>query len=296
MKQVKLGPLYYDYDRRYPPRLRIEPGERVQVETEDAFTAQIRGEGDRRDKTAQPRSNPQTGPILVQGAMPGDTLAVKIESIEPSIGQCATYTTNPKQLSQWLGDDCPHGSHVCPIEDGKIHWSPQVTIPYQPMLGCIATAPDGAVPTTLTAGPHGGNMDIIETCPSNTVYLPVFVEGALLFLGDAHAAMGHGELSAAGLEMPARTVITVNLLKGKAISWPRIESPSQIMTITTGRPMERSIAHAFACLILWMEADYGWPRWKAYDLLTHTGRISVGYYDIGTVAAKVAKNYVESGP
>ena len=138
MKQVKLGPLYYDYDRRYPPRLRIEPGERVQVETEDAFTAQIRGEGDRRDKTAQPRSNPQTGPILVQGAMPGDTLAVKIESIEPSIGQCATYTTNPKQLRQWLGDDCPHGSHVCPIKDGKIHWSSQVTIPYQPMLGCIA--------------------------------------------------------------------------------------------------------------------------------------------------------------
>jgi hypothetical protein len=64
------------------------------------------------------------------------------------------------------------------------------------------------------------------------------------------------------------------------------------MAVATGCPMERSIAEAYARLILWMEADYGWDRWRAYDLLTHVGRISVGYYGIGTVAAKIEKRYL----
>jgi acetamidase/formamidase len=292
MQRLPVGPLYYEFSRHNEPRLRVQSGETVLVESEDAFSGQIRTNEDRRDKTKRPHGNPQTGPIWVEGAEPGDTLAVAIEDIQPSIGQCATRTSDPKQLAQWLGDDCPHGTHVCPIRDGLIYWSDQITLPYRPMLGCIGTAPDTGVPTTGPAGPHGGNMDIIETCPGNTVYLPVFVSGAYLYLGDAHATMGHGELSASGLEMPAHTTIKVNLIKAKKIPAPRIESPDEIMTIATGCPMERSIAQAYAWLILWMEAEYGWDRWRAYDLLTHAGQISVGYYDIGTVAAKINKSYL----
>ncbi len=294
MKRLPLGPLYYEFSRHNELRLRIESGETVLVESEDAFSGQIRSNEDRRDKTKKPLGNPQTGPIWVNGAAAGDTLAVRIEDIQPSIGQCATRTSDPKLLAEWLGDDCPHGTHVCPIRDGVIYWSDQLTIPYRPMLGCIGTAPAFGVPTTGPAGPHGGNMDIIETAPGNTVYLPVFVEGALLYLGDAHAAMGHGELSASGLEMPAHTTITVELIKGKKIPGPRIESPDEIMTVATGRPMERSIAQGYAWLILWLEEEYAWNRWRAYDLLTHAGQISVGYYDIGTVATKIAKGYLGS--
>ena len=107
------------------------------VETEDAFSGQIRTDSDRRDRVAMPKSNPQTGPISVEGAEPGDALAVTIESIEPTLGQCATRTSDPNQLAQWLGTDCPHGTHVCPIRDGQIYWSDDVTIPFEPMLGCI---------------------------------------------------------------------------------------------------------------------------------------------------------------
>src|SRR5262249_38881698 len=97
-----------------------------------------------------------------------------------------------------LGTDCPHGTHVCPIRDGLVYWSETVTIPYAPMLGCIGTAPDWGSPTTIPAGPHGGNMDVIETCPGNTIYLPVFVPGAYPSLGGrpgrmgARRAPGHG--------------------------------------------------------------------------------------------------------
>jgi amidase len=295
MHRLPLGPLYYEFSRHNEPRLRIAPGESVVVETEDAFSGQIRSDADRRDKNKRPYGNPQTGPIYVEGAEPGDALAVRINEIKPLIGQCATRTSDPRQLSEWLGTDCPHGTHVCPIRDGEIHWSDKIRIPYRPMLGCIGTAPDTGVPTTMPAGPHGGNMDIVETCPGNIIYLPVYVPGAYLYLGDAHAAMGHGELSASGLEMPSESTITVNLLKNKKLVAPRIESPTEIMTIATGAPMERASAEGFARLILWMEAEYGWNRWRAYDILTHVATISVGYYAFGTVAVKIEKKYLAGG-
>ena len=292
MQRLPIGPLYYEFSRHNEPRLHIQPGETIVVESEDAFSGQIRTDSDRRDRTRRPYGNPQTGPIWIDGAEPGDALAVKIHDIQPLIGQCATRTPDLHTLAPWLGTDTPHGTHVCRIEDGKIFWSETLTIPYQPMLGCIGTAPDTGVPTTFPAGPHGGNMDIIEVCPGNTVYLPVFVSGGFLYLGDAHAAMGHGELSAAGLEMPAVSTITVDLVKAKKLPGVRIESPSEIMTVATGCPMERASAEAFARLIQWMEADYGWNRWRAYDLLTHVARMSVGYFPLGTVAVKVGKEYL----
>ena len=92
--------------------------------------------------------------------------------------------------------------------------------------------------------------------------------------------------------MPAESVLTVELRKKFELSGPRIESPDEIMAIATGCPMERSIAEAYARLILWMEEAYDFHRWKAYDLVTHVGRLSVGYYGIGTVAAKIEKGYL----
>ncbi len=294
MQRLPLGPLYYEYSHRVEPRLRIKPGETIAVETEDAFSGQIRTDDDRRDKNRMPYSNPQTGPIWVEGAAPGDTLAVTIQSISPTLGQCCTRTSDPNQLAQWLGDDCPHGTHVCPIRDGQVYWSESLTIPYAPMLGCIGTAPGWGSPTTVPAGSHGGNMDIVEVCPGSTIYLPVFVDGAYLYLGDAHAAMGHGELSASGLEMPAESVLTVELITGQRVAGPRIVTSEAIMTVASGCPMERAAAQAFAQLILWMEHDYGWNRWRAYDLLTHVATTSMGYYGIGTIGAKVAKRYAEN--
>jgi len=292
VKSVPLGPLLYEFDRYVQPRIRIFPGESLIVATEDAFSGQIRTDNDRRDKSKVPFSNPLTGPIFLEGAEPKDTLAVTIRSIRPTLNTCFTRTADPHQLCEWLGTDCPHGTHVCEISGGLIHWSDKIRIPYTPMLGCIGTSPAWGVPSTLPAGSHGGNMDIVEVCPGSTIYLPVFVPGALLYLGDAHAAMGHGELSANGLEMPAETEITVDLIKGNPIPGPRIANQTEIMTVASGCPMERSIAEAYAHLILWLESEYGWNRWKAYDLLTHVGRISVGYYGIGTVAAKIEKRYL----
>jgi amidase len=290
--RISALPLVYEFSRHLPARVTIASGDRLLIESEDALSAQISSPGDQRDKASMPKSNPVNGPIEVRGAEPGDVLEVTIHSIQPWRPQAATYTGSPRQLCEWLGTDVPPGGHVCPIADGVIHWSDEITIPYAPMLGCIGTAPEWGVPTTGPAGPHGGNMDIRETAVGATVHLPVLVPGGQLFLGDAHAAMGHGELSATGLEMSALTEISVVLKKNQPLAWPRIENEHEIMVVTSGAPAERTIARSYAELILWMESDFGWDRWKAYDLLTHVGDISVGYYDGGSIAAKVNRTYL----
>ncbi len=295
MKHVPIGPLVYEFSRHEAPRIELDSGEPVLVDTEDAFSGQIRTDQDRRDKRTVPFSNPLTGPLSIRGAEPGDVLLVRIDSIEPLIGQCATRTSDPQQLCQWLGNNCPHGTHVCPIQDGWIHWSDQIRIAYQPMLGCIGTAPVWGVPSTIPAGPHGGNLDLREVAPGATIWLPVFVPGGLLYIGDAHAAMGHGELSASGLEMPARTCLRVELRKGRTIAWPRIETNQYLMSVASGSPMERAFATAAAHLILWLEEDFGWNRWRAYDLLTHVAEASIGYWAFGTIGVKIERRYVEAG-
>lgn len=294
MQRIPAAPLVYEFSRHLEPRCRVEPGETICVESEDALSGQIRRPGDRRDKSVVPYSNPVAGPIVVAGAEPGDQLAVTIHGIEPRDGQCATYTGFPKQLVEWLGSDVPHGAHVCPIREGEILWKERVRIPYEPMLGCIGTAPDWGIPTTGPPGPHGGNLDLVEVCPESTIYLPVTVPGGYLYLGDAHAAMGHGELSATGLEMAAETTITVDLVRSPKLTGLRIAHPEFLMTIATHGTLERAVAEAYARLILWMEADFGWDRWDAYDLLTHVGRLSVGYYGSGTIGARIDRRYVES--
>jgi acetamidase/formamidase len=260
MHQVPALPLVYEFSRRLPPRLVARPGDVLLVESEDALSGQIRRPGDRRDKTKVPYSNPVAGPIVIEGAQPGDVLAVTIRDITPRDGQCATYTGAPKQLAEWLGSDVPHGAHVCPIRDGEVHWNERIRIPCQPMLGCIGTAPDWGVPSTLPAGPHGGNLDLVEVAPGNTVYLPVLVPGGYLYLGDAHAAMGHGELSATGLEMAALTTITVDVVRQCPLAGVRVEGPDFLMAVSTQGTIERAIAEAYARLILWMEHEHGWNR------------------------------------
>ena len=294
MKELKLGKLYYEISRYNPPALTIAAGETVVVEAEDTWSGEIRKEGDTRDWDKFPYGNPLAGPIYVEGAERGDALAVHIEKIDPLIGQAAIWTDGtPRGLGEYLGMDVPHGYRICSVKDGKVWWSSQLALPYKPMIGTIGCAPEIGVPTSLPAGDYGGNIDIKEVTEGNIIYLPVFVPGALLHLGDAHAGQGDGELCTSALEMAATVTIRVELMKGKRIPRPRIRSPQEMMTVATGTPMERSVARAYSDLILWMEEEYGVARWDGGSLCTQVGGISVGSYRLGTVAAKIRTEYVE---
>ena len=219
--------------------------------------------------------------------------AIHIEKIEPRTGQAANDMTWARfGQAEFLGLDIPVNTRICPIIDGQVWWSPKVALPYRPMIGTIGTAPELGVATTGPAGDYGGNMDLKEVTEGNVLYLPVFVDGALLHLGDTHAIQGDGELCGTAMEMPGVVTMTVELLKGLKIERPRLRSPRQIMTVATGRPMEKSVNQAYHDLIIWMEEEYDVPRWDGLSLCTMVGEISVGWQGIGTVAAKIDLDYV----
>ena len=290
---IRLGPLIYEISRLREPVVTIDPGDSVVVETEDAFSGQVRVPGDVRDRVALPLSDPVAGPIVVNGAEPGDALSVHIVDIEPLLGQCATYVLPAPPVVTSLGSPIPDMTRICRIADGRIRWSKDSTIPYRPMIGLIACAPAMGAPTTVQAGDYGGNMDIREVAPGSTVMLPVFVPGGYLFLGDCHAAQGAGEVSGIALEMPARSRIVVDLEKGVELRWPRIETDSELMAIACGRPLDEAVGLAFSRLAVWLERSYGLARWEALSLLSQVGEVSVGYYWGGGVAAKISKSFVQ---
>lgn len=290
---ISLGPLIYEISRLQEPVVTIDPGDSVVVETEDAFSGQVRVPGDVRDRVALPLSDPVAGPIVVNGAEPGDALSVHIVDIEPLIGQSATYVLPAPPVVTSLGSPTPDMTRICQIADGRIRWSKDLTIPYRPMIGLIACAPAMGAPTTVQAGDYGGNMDIREVAPGATVMLPVFVPGGFLYLGDCHAAQGAAEVSGIALEMPARSRIVIDLEKGVELRWPRIETDSELMAIACGRPLDEAVGLAFSRLAVWLERSYGWARWEALSLLSQVGEVSVGYYWGGGVAAKVSKSLVQ---
>jgi len=294
--------LRYSLGPFYEPVLRIGSGESILVETEDAFSGQVRRPQDRRDTKTMPFSNPVVGPIYVEGAKKGDALAVKIKDIRPRIGQGATripswwwYLCDQAKYAyqDFLGVNLPHGTRICPIRDGKVVFDDNHTLPYAPMIGTIGTAPEIESISSEKPGPHGGNMDVPDVACGNTLYLPVNVTGAYLYIGDAHATQGDAELCGTAIEMPAEIEATVEVITKKQIGWPRVESEEFIAAIAcsgTGMPLDEVVRIAFVELIRWLESEYGYDRWDAYQLCTQIAKTNLG--NAWTIVAKFPKKYL----
>ena len=289
------------------PVATVKPGETFTVETADAFENKIDSPKADITKLIQlPYVNPLTGPIYVEGAEKGDTLAVTIDSIEvvrdygvsaliPEFGGlCSTVFTRT------LNPPLPPRVMLHPIHDDEITFSEQLdipSIPCEPFYGTIGTAPELEAISSLAPGFHGGNMDAADVCPGNTVFLPVHVPGALLYVGDGHAAQGDAEVCGVAVEVPTRGTMTAELIKGLAIGTPRVESSDYIMAVGSARPMEDAARIAFYELVIWLEADYGIERLMAYQLCSQVARVRLAnMVDIlYSIVAKFPKRYLPAG-
>ena len=234
-----------------------------------------------------PHSNWVTGPIAVDNSQPGDCLRIEIGDIQPANGQCATYLWPYPHVTAELGPEHEHQTRVCKIGDGRIQWSPDLELPYRPMIGVIATAPAQSDVTSEDAGNFGGNLDLQELRPGAEIRLPVERPGGLLMIGDCHASQGDGEIGGAALEMAALVTLTVHLEKGRDIEGPRVITPDEIMAVATGLPIERTVSVAYGRLARWLEHEHGCNRFESYLLLTQVGRVSLGYIGLGVVGVAV---------
>ena len=275
------GPHQYTMGPYAEPLARVRSGETVAIYTEDAFGGSITSEEDRPSEVLGPYLNPQTGPIYVEDAEPGDTLAVKIEEIEFTRDWAASCLVpyfgglTSTNLTATLQPPLPERVWKYEIA-GAVARRGSWEIPVRPFVGTIGTSPAIEAISALSPGDHGGNMDVPDTCPGNTVYLPVRVDGALFYTGDCHVAQGQGELCGVALEVTARVTVTFELIKGREIAWPRIESDEHVMTVGSARPMEDAARIAYTELVKWLSEDYGFEALDAYQLLTQAGELYVG--------------------
>jgi amidase len=289
-----------------PPVARLQPGDVLETNTLDCFGGVIRKPGD--PLSLVKGDNPLTGPFHVEGAEPGDTLVVKFLELQldseqgvgafaPGFGALSTTFYTPM-----LNPPLPERVYIYPVDRARNVGRFQaqdsgfsVEIPLSPFLGCIGVAPPlGESRASITPGEWGGNMDSPEASPGHTLYLPVNVPGALLYLGDGHAVQGDGEVAGTGLEIALKVRLQVDLIKKKGIRWPRFETGEELMAVGAYRPLDDALRIAFTELIAWIKADYGLSELDAYELLSKVARIRLSeMVDPNyVVIAKVAKKYL----
>lgn len=246
-----------------PPVLRIFPGDTVKTKSIDA------GGTDENSVQRSLGGNPLTGPFYVEGALPGDTLVIRLNRVRLNrdwarSGQTIVanvftpgYLMNMNRAkgfnSRWKLDiEKGVASLDKPTEALK-----NLTVPLRPMLGCVGVAPPGQnTITTRDSGFFGGNMDYNEIGEGATIYLPVFHEGALLYMGDGHAAQGDGELTGDALETSMEFEFTVDVLSEKSIGMPRAENEEYIMAIGIGGSLDLAAQRATTEMAHWLEGEY----------------------------------------
>jgi len=229
MLRIRRDTIVYSLDKAHAPVATVEPGAELLFETWDARTGTIRSERDLLETPHPKGPNPATGPVFVRGAEPGDSLVVHILDI--ALGNRGYTGTRPGRgvLGHMITE---YRTRLFDIVDGMVVFNERIRFPVRPMIGVIGTAPAGEGVATLHPGSHGGDMDHNDVRAGARVHLPVFVPGALLFIGDIRASMGDGEIAITALEIPGEVRVRVELMKSERILRPWIELPD--CWITTG--------------------------------------------------------------
>jgi amidase len=289
----------FAFDWRDKPLLHVEPGEVFEVETFDASNGYIKTEHDKAIPAHRPgfdrvppMANPIAGPIWVKGATRGDVLVVSIEEIEvdnyswiaigPRRGPLGESTRWPELSSEYTTKIFRHTPGPSgTIKDGTLHFDDKRSWPITPFVGTLGVAPDREVTTSLDGqGEWGGNLDIRDVAPGNRIYLPIFHEGALFYLGDVHASQGDTEFTGTAAETKANVRLRLDLEKGKHIPGMRIEKPGSLIAIHAERPLDLAVETATIYLMDWLISEHGFSAIDAYCLVSTCPDFRINVYQM----------------
>lgn len=224
----------FAFDPTLPPVLTIQPGDTVTFETGD-FAYERLANGEQVEDIGLENFNAVTGPVYVEGAQPGDALRIEILDVQVT-----------RAWSVWLPGFGGLGARTqelrvmqTPLRDGRAYLTETLSVPVEPMIGCIGLAPvEGKASTFLPAYFHGGNFDLREMMAGATLYLPVQVPGALLAMGDLHAAMGTGEPTWVSLEASGSATLRIGVEKGMRLSFPRLRVDGATICLGMGETLD----------------------------------------------------------
>jgi acetamidase/formamidase len=266
-----------------PPIRRVKPGTVLRLWTEDAFCGNLRQTSDRPSTAlTMPFVNPQTGPFFVEGAEPGDTLVLHFVELIPARDWGASSTIpffggltgtdrtatlqEPLPERTWIYDVDRQRQTVAFQAQGSEH---RLELPMAPMLGTVGVAPAAyEVRSSLVPDVFGGNMDTPEMRAGTTCYLGVNVAGALFSVGDGHYRQGEGEACGTAVEGAMNVTLIVELIKGGAPAWPRLETDDHLAVVGSSRPLEDAWRAAQVDMVTWFGRLHGLDKLDAYQLLT----------------------------
>jgi len=311
--------LNYVFDKDVPPVIKVDPGERFVVETEDAFSGRIQSEKDlptpenlRPFSDFEPEiANPLAGPIYVRGVEKGDLLVINIEKIIPAEKGVTGIKPGQGALSdshRWSEihqtaytriirhQPGPSGTR----RDGKAFYTEKISWDLRPFIGTIGVAPDIEVETSAVGqGVWGGNWDCRDIKEGSLLYLNCFHEGGLLYLGDVHATQGDGEWSGIANETRAEVTLSCEIVKNKSIPYARIEKKESIISLYAAKPLEYAVNEAITHLLEWLVDEYGMDPRDAYIQISVNPGFKINIYQMVTlgkiqytVGAEFPKKYL----
>ncbi|RMG20776.1 MAG: hypothetical protein D6730_19165, partial [Bacteroidetes bacterium] len=265
------------FSKNIPPVLRVPSGAVIEALTQDASHGQFDMNSTAADLDSFDFSpvHPLTGPVYVEGAMPGDVLKVTLHKIElgdygwnailPGFGFLAD-TLDFKYLKMYeLGAD-----------KEWVAFNDKIRIPLKPFAGVMGVAPDTEeLLSTIPPRANGGNMDDPNLTEGTTVYFPVFVEGALFSIGDAHAAQGLGEVCGTAIEAPMRFVYQLEVVKGRSIAEPQYETADYYATTGFGTTIDEAAKKAVLYMLQYLEEQHGLSTEEAYALCSLAGDLKI---------------------
>ena len=302
---------YRTFAHTNPVLTRIKPGDVVITKTLDSG-----GQDYQSEQRSEP-GNPLTGPFFIEGAEPGDSIVVTLRRVR--LNRNWGYSAYRLGLYSLMPDyvESIYSNHykkdlVRKGSDTQVPWDIDIQrrtvrlrepassrvkleFPTRPMLGCIGVAaPGDFAPTSGPAGSYGGNLDYNEVGEGAKVILPVYHQGALLFMGDGHAIMADGEPTGTGVETSMDVEFSVEVKKTK-ITGPRLETSDELISVGAqpefSSPLDRALQLATTDMAHWLIDEYGLEPWAAHLLIG-----SVGKYDVvtvqGTMALRVPKRYL----
>jgi acetamidase/formamidase len=227
--------------------------------------------GDRRG----PGGHILTGPVFVEGAEPGDALEVKVLSIDLPID----YGYNG--CSGFMPENCDRsvGTKIIHLDSKTMtaEFLPGIVIPLRPFFGSMGVAPAPAIGRVSSNPPgrHAGNLDNKELVAETTLYIPVFVPGALFEVGDGHAAQGDGEVDQTAIETSLRGRIQLTVRKNMPLSWPRAETPTQFISMATDPDLKVATSLAIQEMIDFLASQKGLTKHQAYQLVSIAGDVAI---------------------
>jgi amidase len=262
----------FSMDPATPPVLEIQSGDTVVFETRDSLNGAIRSEADLPSRADLATALPATGPVFVSGAEPGDSLSIRIDSVVPdSWGYTVilpAHSVLPKVFSKEL-------TRVIDLSGGFAELHPGVRIPLRPFPGLIAVAPRVRVASNIPPGDYGGNMDTKDMVAGTTLFLPVFVPGALVVCGDLHPTQGDGESSSTSVECCGTITLTIEVRKGRTIPRPQIETPDAYATFASGESLQEAYETALLDMVHFLAAEKRMSPEDAYLLCGLAGDIRI---------------------